>query len=85
MTLLMNAVKPAYPVLARQTNVQGIVVLDADISEAGTVESVRVISGHPLLIQAALDAAQQWRYKPYMQNGKPVAMNTPISVKFTLR
>jgi protein TonB len=70
--------------LARQTKVQGTVVLDANISKEGTVESLKVVSGHPLLIQSAIETAKQLRYKPYLQNGQPVAFNTRIAVRFTL-
>lgn len=83
-TLLISAVKPDYPVLAKQAKIQGTVVLDANISKDGTVESLKVVSGHPLLVEAALESAKQYRYKPYMQNGEPVAMNTEIVVKFAL-
>ncbi len=82
--LIISTVLPVYPALARQAHVQGMVVLDADISKDGTVETLKVISGHPLLIQAALKAVKQWRYKPYVLNGKPVAVNTQIIVGFTL-
>ncbi len=82
--LLINKVSPAYPALAQQTKVQGTVVLDANISKEGTVESLKVLNGHPLLIQAAIDTAKQLRYKPYLQNGQKVAFNTRIAVRFTL-
>jgi len=82
--LLISTVVPMYPTLARQARIQGTVVLDADISKDGTVETLQVISGHPLLVQAALDAVKQWRYKSYVLNGKPVAVNTQIIVAFTL-
>ena len=83
-SLLISSVKPDYPVLAKQANIQGTVVLDANISKDGTVESLKVVSGHPLLVEAALESAKQCRYKPYMQNGEPVAMNTEIVVTFAL-
>jgi protein TonB len=73
-----------YPPLARQAHVQGTVVLDADISKAGIVETLRAVSGHPMLIPAAVDAVKQWRYKPYVLKGEPVAVNTQIVVNFTL-
>jgi len=82
--LLISTVFPTYPALARQARIQGTVVLDANISKDGTVETLQVISGHPLLVQAALDAVKQWRYKSYVLNGKPVAVNTQIIVAFTL-
>jgi protein TonB len=70
--------------MARQTKVQGTVVLDANISKDGAVESLKVISGHPLLIASAIDTAKQLRYKPCLQNGEPVALNTRIAIRFTL-
>ena len=82
--LLISTVKPDYPVLAKQANIQGAVVLDANISKEGTVESLKVVSGHPLLVEAALESAKQYRYKPYVQNGEPVAMSTEVVLKFTL-
>jgi TonB family protein len=82
--LLIKTILPVYPVLARQAHIQGKVVLDADISKNGAVETLKVISGDPLLIQSALTAAKQWRYKPYVLNGEPVAVNTQIVVGFTL-
>jgi TonB family protein len=82
--LLVRPIAPVYPVLARQAHIQGQVVLDADISKNGRIETLKVISGDPRLIQAALDAAKELRYKPYLLNGEPVAVNTRIIVGFTL-
>jgi TonB family protein len=82
--LLVKLIKPVYPLLARQGHVQGVVVLDVDISREGVVENVRPISGHPILIPAAIEAVKQWRYKPYLLNGDPAAVNTEIVVDFTL-
>jgi TonB family protein len=75
---------PVYSPLARQAHIEGEVVLDADISKEGSVDALRVISGHPLLISSAVNAVKEWRYKPYMLNGVPVAVNTRITVKFRL-
>jgi TonB family protein len=82
--LLITTIVPAYPPLARQAHVQGSVILDADISKDGTVEALRVVSGHPMLISAALDAVKQWRYKPYLVKGEPVPVNTDVVVNFAL-
>lgn len=82
--LLLTKVLPIYPPLARQAHVQGTVILDADISKDGAVESLKKVSGHPMLIPAAIDAVKQWRYKPYLLNGEPVAMATQVVVNFTL-
>jgi TonB family protein len=82
--LLVAQTVPTYPPLARQMHVQGMVVLDADISKDGRIESLRMISGHPLLVPAAIDAVKQWRYKPYLVNGSPVPVNSKIMVNFAL-
>ena len=75
---------PIYPPLAKQARIQGTVRLEAEISKQGTIEALKVISGHPLLVQAALDAVKQWRYKPTILNNEPVAVATTIDVNFTL-
>jgi periplasmic protein TonB len=67
---LIGRVQPTYPPLARSAHVQGSVVLFATISTAGTMENLRVLSGHPLLVGAAIDAVKQWRYRPYILNGR---------------
>ena len=82
--LLIHKVQPAYPPLARQARIQGSVQLQALISKQGTIENLRVISGHPMLSPAAIDAVKQWRYKPYILNGEPVEVETQITVNFTL-
>jgi TonB family protein len=83
-SLLLEMVKPDYPLLARQAHVQGMVVLDADISKDGVVEAVRLVSGHPTLVPAAEGAAKQWKYKPFLLNGKAVPVSTHITVNFKL-
>ena len=82
--LVIHKVQPAYPPLARTARVQGSVVLAAVIGKDGTIQNLHVISGHPLLTQAALDAVKQWRYKPYILNGEPVEVDTQVTVNFTL-
>jgi protein TonB len=82
---LIHQVSPIYPRLAQQARAQGVVVLAAVISKEGTVDSLRVVSGHPLLNQAALDAVKQWLYRPTMLNGDPVEVETTITVTFTLQ
>ncbi len=81
---LINQVKPIYPAIAKSARISGAVVLQAEISKQGTIENLRVISGHPMLVQNALDAVRQWRYKPYLLNGEPVPVETTITVNFTL-
>ena len=79
------AAAPVYPPLARQTRTQGVVVLAALIDTGGRVRNLRVLSGHPLLTGAALEAVRQWRYIPTLLNGVPVEVETTIEVKFLLR
>jgi protein TonB len=85
-TAAMQLVKtsPVYPALARQARIQGNVVLHAIIDKDGKVAQLEVVSGHPLLVQAALDAVKQWRYKPTTLNGDPVEVDTTITVTFTM-
>ena len=59
-------------------------MLSAVISRAGTIENLQVISGHPMLVKAAIDAVRQWRYRPYVLNGDPVEVDTQVTVNFTL-
>jgi TonB family protein len=83
--LLISKVLPVYPLTARQARVQGTVVLQAAISKDGTVEALRVASGHPFLIPPAIEAVKQWRYKPYLVNGKPRPVETEVMVNFVLK
>src|SRR3989475_1098140 len=82
--LLIRKVQPTYPPLARQARIQGQVMLQALISKDGSIENLRLISGHPMLAPAALEAVKQWKYKPYMLNGEPVEVETTVQVNFTL-
>lgn len=81
---IITQTKPTYPPLARQARIQGVVVLHAIIDKEGKVSQLEVISGHPLLVQSALDAVKQWRYKPTLLNGDPVEVDTTIQVTFTM-
>ena len=81
---LINRTMPRYPPLARQARVQGLVLLEAIIGEDGTIQKLRAISGHPLLVPAALLAVKQWRYRPTLLNGQPVPVITQVEVRFTL-
>jgi protein TonB len=82
--LLIRRVEPTYPPLARSARVQGEVVLSAIISTNGDIENLQLVSGHPMLVPAALTAVKQWRYKPYLLNGQPTEVETTITVIFTL-
>jgi periplasmic protein TonB len=81
---LIHRVQPDYPGLARSARIQGEVVLAAVISKEGTIENLRVLKGHPMLVKAALAAVQQWRYRPYLLNGDPVEVETQVTVNFVL-
>lgn len=81
---LISQIKPPYPPMAKMARVQGSVVLQAIISKQGTIENLRVVSGHPMLVQPALDAVRQWRYRPYLLNGEPVEVETQITLNFSL-
>ena len=82
--LLLRQVKPQYPPLARQARIEGTVVLQAVIGKDGTIQELRVASGHPMLTAAAIDAVKQWLYRPYLLNGEPVAVDTTVNVNFIL-
>jgi protein TonB len=82
--LLIQKTLPVYPPLARATHTQGTVVLQATISQNGAIENLRVATGPPMLLQAALDAVSTWRYRPYLLNGQPIAVETTVNVVFRL-
>ena len=81
---LIKRVIPPYPPLAKQTRVQGTVRLQGIIAKDGTIQQLQVLSGHPLLVQAAVDAVRQWVYAPTQLNGRAVEVICPIDVNFTL-
>jgi periplasmic protein TonB len=81
---LIVPIRPMYPAIARNAHIQGTVVVEATISKDGIVEHARVVSGHPMLAGAALNAIVQAHYQPYKLNGDPVEVETTINVIFTL-
>lgn len=81
---LIRRVQPIYPPLARSARVQGSVLLAAEISKDGTIKDLKLISGHPMLVPAAIQAVSQWRYRPYVLNGEAIEVETQITVNFTL-
>jgi len=81
---LISSVKPEYPPLAKQANITGTVELQAIIDKDGHVQDLKVIRGHPLLVQSALDAVRNWVYKPTYLAGQPVEVSTEIDINFTL-
>ena len=80
--LKIHDVTPTYPQMARIAHIQGDVLLQATISKSGVIENLHGVQGHPILIQAAMDAVKQWKYKPYILNGEPVEVETTIKVQF---
>jgi TonB family protein len=82
--LLVRKVNPEYPEDARAARIQGVVILKAEINTEGNVSSLELVSGHPLLAPAAIEAAKQWKYRPYLLNGQPVVVETQIQVNFVL-
>lgn len=81
---LISRTQPPYPDLARQARIQGVVRLEAMIGTDGRVKDLKVISGHPLLVQSALDNVRDWVYRPVILNGAAVEVVTTIDVNFTL-
>jgi len=75
---------PEYPTLAKMARIQGTVRMEAVISKDGTIQALKALSGHPLLVRAAMDAVARWRYQPTLLNGEPVEVVTEVEVKFIL-
>ena len=81
---IIKKLSPVYPPLARQTRIQGTVRLHVILSKDGSVQQLEVLSGHPLLVQSAMDAVRQWKYQPMLLNGEPVEVDTTIDVIYSL-
>jgi protein TonB len=84
MAKLVRKVIPEYPPLARSARISGVVHLIGTIAKDGTIVNLQLVSGHPMLARAAMEAVQQWIYKPTLLNGIPVEVIAPIEVHFTL-
>jgi protein TonB len=82
--MLMMPIRPVYPAIARAAGVQGTVVVTAVISRTGMIESLRVVSGAPMLQNAAVEAIRAARYQPYRLNGEPTEVETTITVNFRM-
>jgi protein TonB len=81
---LLAPIQPIYPAIAKAARIQGTVVIEAVISRQGLVKQARIVSGQPMLAQAALEAVSRARYQPYMLNGQPVEVYTTIDINFVL-
>ncbi len=84
MAKLVKQVIPVYPQLAKITRTSGVVRLVGIIGKDGTIRNLQLISGHPLLAKAAIEAVRQWVYQPTLLSGEPVEVICPIDVNFTL-
>jgi TonB family protein len=82
---LIKEVNPVYPEAARANGVQGTVKLHVILAKDGSVRQVELVSGDPLLVQAAIDAVKQWRYRPSLLNGQPVEVDNEVNVVFSLK
>lgn len=82
--VLVKRINPVYPTLAKSARIQGAVKFTGIIGTDGTIQDLKVVSGHPLLVPAALAAVKQWVYQPTLLNGEPVQVITEITVNFTL-
>ena len=82
--LKVSGSTPTYPAIARAAHVGGSVVLHAIISKTGSIESLQVVSGSPMLQDSAMEAVKTWKYKPYLLNGEPTEVDTTITVNFNL-
>ncbi|MBS1823094.1 MAG: energy transducer TonB [Acidobacteria bacterium] len=82
--VLLAPIRPVYPTIARAAGISGAVVVEAVISKTGTIESLHVLSGPPMLREAALNAIKSARYRPYLLNGEPTEIQTTFTVNFKL-
>jgi len=78
-------VRPVYPPIARESNVTGVVIMEARIGTDGSVEEAHVLKSIPLLDQAALEAVKQWQFEPTLMNGQPTPVIMTVAVNFTLQ
>ncbi len=83
-TRLLRRVNPEYPSEAKARNIQGLVMLDAQVLNDGSVGNIDVVKGDPLLTEAAVHAVRQWKYQPYLVDGRPVESQTRITINFAL-
>jgi protein TonB len=82
--MLVTPIRPIYPAIAKAAGIQGTVVVEAVISRTGTIESLHVVSGPPMLREAAMGAIRTARYQPYKLNNEPIEVETMITVHFKI-
>ena len=80
----VSKVQPEYPPIARQLKLQGVAELEMVVAEDGTVEKVNIVSGNPVLTKPSSEALKKWKFKPFVQDGKPVKVTASMSFKFAL-
>jgi TonB family protein len=83
-SFLVKKVQPEYPADAKGQHIQGVVLLNVNIDKEGNVSNIQLISGHPALAPAAVEAVKQWKYRPYSPNGSPLEVETQVQVNYTL-
>lgn len=81
---IVHKVPPHYPEAAKEKHITGDVILGVTIDHSGSVSELKVISGDPVLAQAAADAVKEWKYKPYLLNGEPVEIETTVKISFRM-
>jgi len=81
---LATKAQPDYPAIARQLKIQGTVELEAVVSETGEVSKVEIVSGNPVLTNAAAQAVKHWKFKPFMEDGKAIRVLAPITIDFKI-
>jgi len=77
-------VQPEYPAMAKQLKIEGLVELEALVTETGTVEKVNIVSGNPVLTRPAADAVKKWKFAPFTADGKTVKALVPVSMNFKM-
>lgn len=82
--MVISKIEPKYAKIAWAARVTGVFLLKAIISKEGEIKELQVVSGHPLLVPAAIEAVKQWRYRPYLLNGEPVEVDTNITCTFQI-
>jgi TonB family protein len=81
---ILSQPAPEYPILAQRAMIQGVVVISAIIDEQGNVVQMKIVSGHPLLYEAAMKALRKWKFEPTYLNGEPYPVSFDINITFRL-
>ncbi|HEY7406408.1 MAG TPA: TonB family protein [Candidatus Angelobacter sp.] len=83
-TLAIYKPAPQYPQMARIAHISGDVILQVTIDRTGHVTNIVAVQGHPILIQSAMDAVKQWKYRPYVLNGEAVAVESTVKIQYQM-